>query len=266
MKQTHLRAIVEYLSVKDELRMKTPVIVNGAQGKMGRVACETLGHHPDFELVASLGRGDDLERAIIDTKAQIVIELTRADCVFENSLVIIKNNAHPVIGASGLLPAQIKTLEALSKDKHLGGIIVPNFSIAAVLMMRFAAIAARYLTEVEIIETHHQQKLDAPSGTALKTAEMIAEARREKKAPLALKELVPGARGASHHEVNIHSLRLPGVLAQQQVIFGNTGETLSITHNSIDRYSFMPGLVLACKGVLDLDTLYYGLEHVLDNQ
>ena len=244
--------------------MKTPVIVNGAQGKMGRVACETLEQHPEFELVASLGRGDDLAQAIIDTQAQIVVELTRADCVFENSLTIINHGAHPVIGASGLLPEHIRTLEERSKAKHLGGIIVPNFSIAAVLMMRFAAVAARYLTEVEIIETHHQQKLDAPSGTAMKTAEMIAEARRNKKADLALKELVPGARGATHHGVNIHSLRLPGVLARQQVIFGNTGETLSITHDSIDRYSFMPGLILACKGVLHLDALYYGLEHLLD--
>lgn len=244
--------------------MKNRVIVNGAQGKMGRIACETLSQHPHFELVASLGRGDHLEQAIIDTKAEIVVELTRADCVFENTLTIINNDAHPVIGASGLLPEQIQTLEALSKDKYLGGIIVPNFSIAAVLMMRFAAIAAQFLPEVEIIETHHQQKLDAPSGTAMKTAEMIAAARQDKKAALALKELIPGARGGSHHEVNIHSLRLPGVLACQQVIFGNTGETLSITHNSIDRHSFMPGLILACEGVLKIDTLYYGLEHLLD--
>jgi 4-hydroxy-tetrahydrodipicolinate reductase len=244
--------------------MQSRVIVNGAHGKMGTLACETINNHPDFQLVASLGREDNLQKAILDTKAQIVVELTRADCVYENSLIIIKNNAHPVIGASGLLPEQIHTLQELCAEKKLGGIIAPNFSIGAVLMMRFAAAAAHFLPEVEIIETHHQQKLDAPSGTALKTAEMIAAARRDKKNQLSLKELVQGARGATHHDVNIHSLRLPGVLARQQVVFGNTGETLTITHDSIDRASFMPGVILSCKRVQQIDRLYYGLEHLLD--
>lgn len=244
--------------------MKSRVIVNGAQGKMGSLACETIKHHPAFELVASLGRHDDLNHAIVETQAQIVIELTRADCVYENSMTIIKNGVHPVIGATGLLPQQIKTLQNLCTQQKLGGIIAPNFSIAAVLMMRFAATAAHFLPEVEIIETHHQQKLDSPSGTAMKTAEMIAQARRKTKNQLPLKELIPGARGATHHDVSIHSLRLPGVLAQQQVMFGNVGETLTITHNSIDRSSFMPGVILACEGVQTLDCLYYGLEHLLD--
>jgi len=155
-------------------------------------------------------------------------------------------------------------LQQRCAEKKLGGIIVPNFSISAVLMMQFAALASRYLTEVEIIEIHHQQKLDAPSGTALKTAEMIANARRGSKNHLALKELVPGARGAVHQDVNIHSLRLPGVLARQQVIFGNKGETLTITHDSIDRASFMPGVILACQGVVKLQSLQYGLEYLLD--
>ncbi len=244
--------------------MNSRVIVNGARGKMGRLACETINEHPSFELVASLGREDDLQHAIITTKADIVIELTRADCVYDNSLTIIKNNTHPIIGASGLFPQQIKTLQQMCQEQKLGGIIVPNFSIAAVLMMRFAATAAHFLPEVEIIETHHQQKLDAPSGTAMKTAEMIDAARRNKKNQLQLKELVPGARGGTYHDVNIHSLRLPGVLARQEVVFGNTGETLSITHDSIDRSSFMPGVILACERVQLLNTLYYGLEHLLD--
>lgn len=244
--------------------MQTRVIVNGAQGKMGRLACETINKHPAFQLVAELGRADNLQQAIINTKAHIVIELTRADCVYENSLVIINNQAHPVIGASGLLPSQIEHLQALSIEKKWGGIIVPNFSIGAVLMMHFASIAARFLPEVEIVEAHHQQKLDAPSGTAMKTAEMIEASRRQEKNSLQLKELVDGARGALHGNVNIHSLRLPGVLAQQQVIFGSLGETLTITHNSIDRSSFMPGLLLACEQVQHLDKLHYGLECLLD--
>lgn len=244
--------------------MNSRVIVNGAHGKMGQLACETINKHPSLQLVAGLGREDNLQQAIIATKADIVIELTRADCVYENSLTIIKNNAHPIIGATGLFPQQVKTLQQMCLEQKLGGIIVPNFSIAAVLMMRFAATAAHFLPEVEIIEAHHQQKLDAPSGTAMKTAEMIDEARRDKKNQLELKELVPGARGATYHEVNIHSLRLPGILARQQIIFGNTGETLTITHDSIDRSSFMPGVILACERVRQIGTLYYGLEHLLD--
>lgn len=244
--------------------MQIPVIVNGAQGKMGALTCKTIIDHPDFQLAAGLIHGDHLERAIAETKAQIVIDLTRADCVYENSLSIIKCGAHPIIGTTGLLDEEIQTLRALCEEQQLGGIIAPNFSISAILMMRFAAQAARIFPEVEIIEVHHQQKLDAPSGTALKTADMIAASRCNAKNKLSLKELLPGARGAIHHDINIHSLRLPGVLARQQVIFGNLGETLTITHDSIDRSSFMPGIILACERVQALKTLYYGLEQLID--
>ena len=240
------------------------VIVNGAHGKMGTLACRTIEAHPDFQLVASLGHRDDLQQTIVDTKAHIVIDLTRADCVYKNTLTIIDAGANPVIGTSGLIDDEIKSLRQRCESTHLGGLIVPNFSIAAILMMRFAAEAARFLPDVEIVESHHTQKLDAPSGTALKTAALIAQARRTPRQELLLKELLPGARGAVHHDVNIHSLRLPGVLARQSVIFGNTGETLTITHDSIDRSSFMPGLILACEHVQSLDTLYYGLEHLIN--
>jgi len=243
---------------------KSRVIVNGAYGKMGTMACETIKKHPTFELVAGLGSGDDLQTAIKDTKAQIVIELTTAASVYKNSLIIINNNAHPVIGASGLDANQIIILQDLCAKKNLGGIIAPNFSIGAVLMMNFAASAAKYLGEVEIIEAHHQQKLDAPSGTAIKTAEMISKARTIKKNQLELKEIIPGARGARFEDINIHSIRLPGILARQQVIFGNPGETLNITHDSIDRSSFMPGIILSCERVINLKSLYYGLENLLD--
>lgn len=243
--------------------MKIRVVVNGAQGKMGSLACETLRSHTDFQLVASTGRGDFLEQVIQETHAAVVVDLTRADCVYDNALTIIKSGAHPVIGTSGLLDEQMKMLSQLCQDQGLGGLVVPNFSIAACLMMRFAAHAATVLPDVEIIEAHHPQKLDTPSGTALKTAEMIANVRQDKRNRPPLKEIIPGARGAEHHQVNIHSLRLPGILARQQVIFGNTGETLTLTHESIDRASFMPGLVLACQRVLELNTLHYGLEHIL---
>lgn len=243
--------------------MQTRVIVNGARGKMGALACEAIQACSEFQLVAALGRDDSLTQVIADTKANIVVELTRADCVYENSLAIIHSGAHPVIGSTGLLDDNIKHLTRLCDEKRLGGIIAPNFSIAACLMMRFAAEAAAFFPEVEIIEAHHQQKLDAPSGTALKTAEMIACARQTKKNELPLKELIPGARGASYHQINIHSLRLPGVMARQQVVFGNTGETLTITHDSIDRASFMPGVILACQRVQKMNALCYGLDELL---
>lgn len=243
--------------------MSTRVIVNGAHGKMGLLACAALQAHPDFDLVAGLGREDDLVGTIGKTHAEVVVDLTRADCVYENSLAIINSGAHPVIGSSGLQDTQIEYLQQMCQEKSLGGIIAPNFSIAACLMMRFAGEAAAFFSEVEIIEAHHQQKLDAPSGTALKTAEMIAHARKSPRNELPLRELIPGARGGTHQQVNIHSLRLPGILARQQVIFGSLGETLTISHDSMDRASFMPGVILACQRVLTIKRLYYGLEHLL---
>jgi 4-hydroxy-tetrahydrodipicolinate reductase len=243
--------------------MNTKVIVNGARGKMGVLACDTLKSSPEFDLVAELGRGDSLEQAIASNKAHIVVDLTSADCVFENCLTIIKQGARPVIGTSGLMAAQIEALSTLCHSQELGCIIAPNFSIAAVLMMMFAAKAAAYFPEVEIMEAHHQQKLDAPSGTALKTAEMIASSRKAPKQNLALKELVPGARGGTYQNINIHSIRLPGVLARQEVLFGGLGETLSITHNTLDRHSFMPGIILACQKVMSLKHLVYGLDQLV---
>jgi 4-hydroxy-tetrahydrodipicolinate reductase len=245
--------------------MTTRVIINGARGKMGTLACDTINLHPEFELVAKLSREDNLEDAIAENSPQIVIDLTRADSVYANTLAIIESGAHPVIGTSGLLPEQIEYLQRLCDNKKLGGIIAPNFSIGAVLMMRFASLAARYLNQVEIIESHHQQKFDAPSGTALKTAEMIAAARIPVSDNMPTHELMAGARGGLHHGVAIHSLRLPGVVAKQEVIFGNVGETLSITHNSIDRASFMPGIILCCQKVQTIQSLYYGLEQFLDD-
>lgn len=247
--------------------MTIPVIVNGAQGKMGAIATKTLTEHPDFSLVATLGRKDNLSETINKTGAKIVVDLTNALSVYENTLTIINSNAHPVIGTSGLMENQIVQLQTLSSNKKLGGIIVPNFSIGAILMMQFACKAAQLLPNVEIIEAHHQQKVDAPSGTAIKTAEMIANAKKTKNITNDTNhpnhELIKNARGANYQNIPIHSIRLPGFLAHQQVIFGNIGETLTITHNSIDRNCFMPGLILACQTVSKLDKLIYGLENII---
>lgn len=221
------------------------VAVNGAFGKMGAMACQAIQDDARFSLVGQLGRNDSLAEFINSKKPQVVIDLTRADVVYKNAMVIIEHNAHPVIGASGLTQEEIATLKDLCDQKSLGGLIVPNFSIAVLLMIHFAKIAARFMSKAEIIEMHHAQKVDAPSGTAIKTAQEISKIIKD--------TLIP-----------IHSLRLPGILAKQEVIFGSLGETLTVTHECIDRQSFMPGLLLACEKVLSLKTLQYGLEHVID--
>lgn len=239
------------------------VIVNGAAGKMGQEACKALRAHPHFNLVGELGRADDLQEEIARNHADIVVDLTRADSVFKNTKLILEAGARPVIGTSGLSMQDIAELQALANKKQLGGIIAPNFSVAAVLMMRFAEMASKYLPDVEIIEGHHPAKYDAPSGTAMKTAELIAKARHNAPGVDNTKEIIPGARGAKYEEIPIHALRLPGLIAGQQVLFGSMGETLSIHHTTIDRSSFMPGLLLCCEKVIALQRLLYGMESIL---
>ena len=170
-----------------------------------------------------------------------------------------------MIGTTGFSSTQIQTLTALCAEKKLGAIIAPNFSIGAILMMQLAKTAAHYFPQVEIIEMHHAGKLDSPSGTAIKTAELIAEANNVAAIPTT-KAVLPGARGAVHQQIPIHAIRLPGLVAHEQVIFGGTGETLTIKHDSTDRQCFMPGVILACQKVMTLNRLIYGLEHLLDLQ
>ena len=236
------------------------IIVNGAHGKMGRLACDAIQQHSGFELSAGLSRADNLKQAIVDTAADVVVDLTRADCVYENVLTIIEAGAHPVIGTSGLHPDQMSALKVLCDEKKLGGLVVPNFSIAAVLMMRFAKMAAPYLNHVEIIEAHHPQKFDAPSGTAIRTAQILSKARTKETQPLNIHESIKGVRGGVCEDVPIHSIRLPGIVAEQQIVFGSLGETLTVTHRSIDRACFMPGLLLCCEKVQQLNTLYEDMD------
>lgn len=243
--------------------MPIRIIVNGANGRMGREAVKMVQQEKEFNLVAQTGGNDDLSSIIKKTHAQIVIDFTNATVVFENAVNIINAGAHPVIGTSGLTAQQVATLQTMLKSRKRGGIIAPNFCIGAILMMKFAREAARYLPDVEIIEMHHEGKLDAPSGTAIKTAEMIAEVRKNSPTIKHIHETIPGSRGAMSHGIPIHAVRLPGMVANQEVIFGNQGETLTLRHNTINRESFMPGVKLACKKVLELDQLIYGLEHLL---
>lgn len=242
--------------------MSIRVLINGSKGRMGQAAVKAISHDSELELIAETGRGDDLNLAIQRHKPDVVVDFTNAEAVLQTTKIIIENNVRPVIGTSGLLPEQIRKFQAECEKMQLGGIIAPNFSLGAVLMMKYAREAVKYFPHVEIIEMHHDGKLDSPSGTAMRTAEMMAEVR-EKLTVKSSREIIPGSRGAMHHEIPIHAIRLPGLIAHQQVIFGDTGETMTIRHDSVDRISFMPGVCLACKKVMSLNTLVYGLEHVL---
>ncbi|MBL4647420.1 MAG: 4-hydroxy-tetrahydrodipicolinate reductase [Gammaproteobacteria bacterium] len=240
------------------------VLINGAAGRMGQEAVNAVTADSRFALVAKTGRQDDLYTAIRQSQAHVVVDLTVASAAYQNTLTIIKSGAHPVIGTSGFIAGQIATLQTLCAEKKLGGIIVPNFSLGAVLMMKFAQQAAKYLPAVEIIERHHPAKQDAPSGTAIKTAQMIAAVRENTQLATPRKELLSGVRGGVCETIPIHSLRLSGSIAHQEVIFGGHQETLTIKHDSLHRACFMPGLLLACASVMQLNELIYGLDNVLD--
>lgn len=245
------------------MQMPIKVLINGSSGKMGQETVQAISQDKTFELVAAIGKNDNLIAKIKAAKPDVVIDFTTPSAVFENTLAIIQENVRPVIGTTGLSAEKVAELKKLCAEKKLGGIIAPNFSIAAMLMMQFAKTAAEFFPEVEIIEFHHTGKKDSPSGTALKTAQMIAENRKIIPEVIPQHETIPGARGAVSHHIPIHAVRLPGFLAVQEVLFGGLGETLGIKHTSIHRQAFMPGVVLACKKVMGLSELVYGLENVL---
>jgi len=243
---------------------KIRVLVNGAKGRMGQEVVKAVTTAADLELVDQTDLGDDLIARIKASQSQAVVDFTTAAVAFENTRKILEAGVHPIVGTSGLLAGQVAELQQLAKDKAIGGLIAPNFAIGAVLLMKYVQDAAKYLPDVEVIELHHNRKADAPSGTAVKTAQLIADARQEiPKALVEEKELFEGARGSEVHGVRVHSLRLPGLVAHQEVIFGGTGETLTIRHDSIHRESFMPGVCLACRKVIGTQQLFYGLEHLL---
>ena len=230
---------------------------------MGKESVKAVSEDPDLDLVAQTDLGDNLPGEISQTKAQVVVDFTTAAAAMKNADCIIESGARPVIGTSGLLPEQVAELQKLCNKQNLGGIIVPNFAIGAVLMMKYSQDAAKYFPHVEVIELHHDLKADAPSGTAIKTANLLAESRGLAPQTVDEKEIFSGARGANAEDIRIHSVRLPGLVAHQEVIFGGQSQTLTIRHDSIHRDSFMPGVCLACKKVMDLNELVYGLEHLL---
>lgn len=266
---------------KEQIR----VAVTGAGGRMGREVVKMVLEDPELVLAAAVDPGcagldagrvagvgecgvtvsDDLELALVSSRAEVLVDFTVPATVMDNARTAIRHGVRPVIGTTGFRPDQIDELDRLCKEKGIGGIVAPNFSIGAILMMKFARMAAKYMPHLEIIEYHGDQKLDAPSGTAVKTAEMIAETRREfRQGNPSEHETIEGARGGYYNGFRIHSVRLPGIFAQQEVIFGGFGQTLKIRHDSYDRAGYMPGVNLAVKKVGELDGLVYGFDHFID--
>jgi len=241
------------------------VLVNGARGKMGRETVSAVRAESDLVLAGETDLGDDLSRAISASRAQVVVDFTRPDSAIPNTETILRAGARPVVGTTGFLPPDIERLAALAASLGSGGLIAPNFAIGAVLLMKFAAQAARYFPSVEVIELHHDQKLDAPSGTALKTVELMRSAGGpEPPVNASEKETVTGARGGRYLGVPVHSVRLPGFVAHEEVIFGGVGQVLTLRHDSLSRSSFMPGVILAVRKAPALKKLHYGLETILD--
>ncbi len=219
------------------------VAVLGARGRMGSATVAAVRADPALEVVAELTR-DDLLDEVADSGAEVAVEFTTPQSVKENVLFCVRNGIHCVVGATGLTDEDLQEIGSVAESRA-NVFVAPNFALGAVLMMRFSALAAGLYDSAEIIERHHENKLDAPSGTALRTARMMREARGDEA------------------EVPIHSVRLAGSVAHQEVIFGGQGETLTIRHDSLDRSSFMPGVVLAVKRVPDLPGVTVGLERLL---
>lgn len=242
--------------------MKVGVI--GAAGRMGSAVCDAVDSDDELELVARIGRGDELS-GLTDAGAEVAVEFTTPDSVKDNVRFCLEHGLHVVVGATGLSDPDLDDVHSWAESSRANAFIAPNFAIGAVLMMRFASEAAPHFDSAEIVERHHAGKLDAPSGTSLRTARLMNEARDKPwtVSPQA-NESLQGSRGGEADGVRVHSLRLPGSVAHQEVILGGAGETLTIRHDSVDRSSFMPGVILAVKKVPRLGPLTVGLEHLLE--
>jgi 4-hydroxy-tetrahydrodipicolinate reductase len=241
--------------------------VVGASGRMGSEAVRAVDAADDLRLVAALGSTDPLSR-LIDTGAEVVIDFTVPGAVMDTLDFVIEHGIHAVVGTTGFDDDRLAAVRRWLDDApSVGVLIAPNFGIGAVLMMRFAEQAARYFESVEIVELHHPGKADAPSGTSRRTAELVAAARLAAKlpaAPDATRDAAPGARGASVDDVPVHSVRLRGLVAHQEVLLGSVGETLTLRHDSYERASFMPGVLLAVRQIRERPGLTVGLEPLLD--
>ncbi|MFD3548948.1 4-hydroxy-tetrahydrodipicolinate reductase [Streptomyces sp. NPDC058655] len=246
---------------------KLRVAVLGAKGRIGAEAVRAVEAADDLELVAALGRGDGLE-TLVEAGAQVAVELTTPASVMDNLDFLVRHGIHGVVGTTGWTEDRLAQLNTwLAASPATGVLIAPNFSIGAVLTMKFAAQAARYFESVEVVELHHPNKVDAPSGTATRTAQLIAAARAEAglgAQPDATATALGGARGADVDGVPVHAIRLRGLLAHQEVLLGGEGETLTLRHDSLHHSSFMPGILLGVRHVTAAPGLTFGLEHFLD--
>ncbi|MBM7598377.1 4-hydroxy-tetrahydrodipicolinate reductase [Virgibacillus halotolerans] len=264
--------------------MSINVIIAGPRGKMGSEAIKMVMKDDNLNLVACIDRKNNGKAVddIVDISnvnvpvfdnasdcfhsidADVFVDLTVPEVGYKHALAALEHNLRPVIGTTGFTDEQLDELRAIAMEKKIGCIIAPNFAIGAVLMMKFSQMAARYFPDVEIIEKHHDNKLDAPSGTAKKTAELIKETRDYKiQGHPDEKETIQGARGAELDGMHIHSVRLPGLVAHQEVIFGGSGQNLTIKHDSFNRASFMEGIKFSIETVMESDQLIYGLENIL---
>lgn len=264
------------------------VAVSGAAGRMGRAVVRAVCQQADLQLVAAFGHnrhlGDDAgavagvgpvgvaiqpAEAIpqLRGRADVLVEFSVGDPALANAARAAEAGVRPVVGATGYGPDSLEALRQACARTGVGGVVAPNFALGAVLLMRFCQLAAPYFPHAEVVELHHDRKRDAPSGTALRTAELIARARGTAPRPaVAEEEKVAGARGGVHHGVRVHSIRLPGLVAHQEVLFGGPGQVLSLRHDAYSEESFLPGVLLAVRRVVGLSELVVGLEHLLDTQ
>ncbi|MCR6031851.1 4-hydroxy-tetrahydrodipicolinate reductase [Nocardioides sp. zg-579] len=245
--------------------MKVGVL--GARGKVGAEVCRAVEEAAGTELVARVDAGDDIG-VLVESGAEVVVDFTHPDVVMDNLRFCVEHGIHAVVGTTGFDEERLATLRGwLADAPGVGVLVAPNFSIGAILMMRFAAAAASFYESVEIVELHHPDKADAPSGTARRTAELVAAARREAglgPVPDATSTSLDGARGADVDGIRVHGLRIRGLVAHQEVVLGGVGETLTIRHDSLDRSSFSPGVLAGVRAVAAHPGLTVGLEHYLD--
>jgi 4-hydroxy-tetrahydrodipicolinate reductase len=263
------RSFTDSVDEGERIRTVTEPIrigVLGARGRMGQQVCQAVDAAADLDLVAMVDIGDWLF-SVADADSQVIVDFTHPDVVMDNLRFAIDNDIHAVVGTTGFTEERLKTIREWLADKpELGVMVVPNFGIGAVLSMKFAQLAAPYFESAEVIELHHPGKADAPSGTAIHTAKLIAEARKragKDAMPDATSQEVPGARGADIDGVRVHAVRATGLVAHQEVLFGTEGETLTIRHDSLNRSSFMPGVLLAVRAVSKRPGLTVGLEQLL---
>ena len=259
------------------MTQKIKVGVSGACGKMGQAVINAVSQENDLELVAAIdvmnvGQQtggvtieESLEKAMQNKQIDVIVDFTNPELVFKHTKLILEKGARPVIGTTGMTEQQLEEIKKLSQEKGLGCLIAPNFAVGAVLMMMFAQKASQYLSNAEIIELHHNKKKDAPSGTAIKTAQLMAQERAKfSQDNCAETETLQGSRGGvTESNIHIHSVRLPGFVAHQEVIFGAPGQALTIRHDSFDRISFMPGVILSIRQVMKNNDFVYGLENIL---